>query len=242
MEDNFDSDLFINKDYVEKEFKYKDCVQKYKASASASTDFDLTGQIVWRAAEQLAEFIVENKEIFRDKVVLELGAGVGLSGLVCAQYAKQVYVTDGNDIVCELMEMNAQYAQNNNVVMEKYCWGDNSYLEKRKDVKFDIIIGADIMFWESSIEPLAITLKQAYELYPQVLVYTATRVRARHSEDRFDQRLKERNLERIVLYSEGENKFYKIYNQSNNNVQDSDLSRYVIPQQKKAELNQKQIE
>lgn len=107
MEDNFDCDLFINKEYVEKEFRYKDCVQKYKASSSASTDYDLTGQIVWRAAEQLAEFIVENNQIFKDKVVLELGAGVGLSGLVCAQYAKKVYITDGNDIVCELMDINA---------------------------------------------------------------------------------------------------------------------------------------
>lgn len=50
MEDHFDSNLFINREYVEKEFAYKDCIQKYKASASAATDFDLTGQIVWRAA------------------------------------------------------------------------------------------------------------------------------------------------------------------------------------------------
>lgn len=84
MEDHFDANLFTNREYVEKEFAYKDCIQKYKASGSAATDFDLTGQIVWRSAVQLAEFIVENKELFKDKVVLELGAGAGLSGLVCA--------------------------------------------------------------------------------------------------------------------------------------------------------------
>ncbi len=63
---------------------------------AASTDYDLTGQIIWRAAEQLAEFIIDHKEEFKDKTVIELGAGAGLTGLVCAQYAKNVYITDGN--------------------------------------------------------------------------------------------------------------------------------------------------
>ncbi|EGR27869.1 s-adenosylmethionine-dependent methyltransferase, putative [Ichthyophthirius multifiliis] len=98
MEDNFDANLFINREYVLKKFQYKDCEQEYQASVSCSTDWDLTGQIVWRAAEQLAEFIVDNKEAFKNKTCLELGAGVGLSGLVCSQYAKQVYITDATRV------------------------------------------------------------------------------------------------------------------------------------------------
>jgi predicted nicotinamide N-methyase len=62
-------------------------VQKFRSLAASSTDFDLTGQIVWGAAKTLAALIVARNEEFRLKNVLELGAGAGLSGLVASQYA-----------------------------------------------------------------------------------------------------------------------------------------------------------
>ena len=43
MEEFFDSDMFVNREYEECSFKYKDCIQPYKASKSAMTDYDLTG-------------------------------------------------------------------------------------------------------------------------------------------------------------------------------------------------------
>jgi predicted nicotinamide N-methyase len=56
-------------------------------SKSATTDFDLTGQIIWPSAIDLGRFIIDNALLFKGKNVLELGAGAGLSGIVAYQYA-----------------------------------------------------------------------------------------------------------------------------------------------------------
>lgn len=51
--------------------------------------------------------MVDNREMFEGKVVLEVGAGAGLSGIVCSRYAKKVLLTDGSDTVVELLVLNA---------------------------------------------------------------------------------------------------------------------------------------
>jgi predicted RNA methylase len=37
---------------------------------------------------------------------LELGAGAGLSGIVCSKFAKRTILTDGNQIVFDLLKRN----------------------------------------------------------------------------------------------------------------------------------------
>ena len=41
--------------------------------------------------------------------MIELGAGAGLTGIVCANFAKNVILTDNNEIVVELLEENKQF-------------------------------------------------------------------------------------------------------------------------------------
>lgn len=54
----------------------------------ACTDYDLTGQVIWPSSEALSKFIIDNKEKFQGRTVLELGAGAGLAGIVAANFAK----------------------------------------------------------------------------------------------------------------------------------------------------------
>jgi hypothetical protein len=44
---------------------------------SASTDFDLTGQLVWPGAMLMNGYLSENADILQGCSVLELGSGVG---------------------------------------------------------------------------------------------------------------------------------------------------------------------
>lgn len=52
-------------------------VEHFKA-----TDLTLVGLQVWRGALLLADYIFHKRDEFKDKRVLELGSGVGLTGLV----------------------------------------------------------------------------------------------------------------------------------------------------------------
>jgi predicted nicotinamide N-methyase len=57
---------------------------------------DTTGLAIWPASIILARWVAENREVTKDKVVVELGAGCGLPGLSAAVYggARSVYLTD----------------------------------------------------------------------------------------------------------------------------------------------------
>lgn len=54
----------------------------------------MVGMQVWRSALSMSDFIVENRHIFTgEQVVLELGSGVGLTGIVAAMYCKEIIFT-----------------------------------------------------------------------------------------------------------------------------------------------------
>ena len=63
---------------------------------------------VWEAGACLAEFLISNPALIRDKKVLELGAGVGLTGIVAAGLcqAKHLHMTDYTEACLDNMEHN----------------------------------------------------------------------------------------------------------------------------------------
>lgn len=69
------------------EFAFGAAKQKLRSSRAASTDHDLTGQVVWPVSAFLAWYLVARREDIAGKTVVELGAGAGLSGLVASQFA-----------------------------------------------------------------------------------------------------------------------------------------------------------
>ena len=68
-----------------------------------------TGLGMWKGADVLAEFLIQNRDLIQNKRVLELGAGVGLCGLVAARLgASHVIMTDGDTSVLSNMRYNIQ--------------------------------------------------------------------------------------------------------------------------------------
>lgn len=88
-------DFFICRDYETKYFSFtssisseKPVIQPLDCLVAASTDFDLTGQIVWPAARLTSYYITylgHTHELYR-KNILELGSGTGLCGLIASQF------------------------------------------------------------------------------------------------------------------------------------------------------------
>lgn len=95
---------------------------------------------LWPAARGLAQHIWEKID-FRGETVLELGAGLGLPGLVAALKGGLVTFSDYKD---ESLEIIARNAALNGIRGAAYLLADWRYFEVEQ--KFDWIIGSDVLY------------------------------------------------------------------------------------------------
>lgn len=99
--------------------------------------------------------------------VVELGAGTGLPGVVAAHFADKVVVTDGNEVVLDLLNQNVAALKDkddSNVCPASalpLVWGDRAQVQallKHTGV-VDVVVAADVVQWQAVLEPLLQTVK-----------------------------------------------------------------------------------
>lgn len=159
--------LFVDEDYKEETFSFDDTIPggvSVLCSKAASTDFDLTGQVVWPVSIFLSWFIVQRPELFRGRAVLEVGAGCGLPGLVAARVgAASVVLTDGSDVVMRLLQRQvAHHGNTGKVTAHKLEWGNEAALNdcvgacsgEGVGARPSVVIGADVVCWPACVVPL----------------------------------------------------------------------------------------
>lgn len=116
-----------------------------------STILGEVGLQVWRGALLLNDFILENRDIFANKTILEVGSGVGISSIVASIYAKKVICTDINiggilDLIKRNLELNRVFQRNrNNIeILELNFLDENYSVNLEESLKHvDIAICAD---------------------------------------------------------------------------------------------------
>eukprot|EP00897_Mesotaenium_endlicherianum_P006238 jgi/Mesen1/5642/ME000286S04854 len=125
-------------------------------------DYDLTGQLVWPGAQLMNDYLCSISSELSSTSVIELGSGVGLTGLLCATWCKKVVMTDHNDIVLKLMRQNVERCQSSapadlpcpDMRCEKLEWGDEGDLEAistNHPAGFDFVLGADICYQSANV-------------------------------------------------------------------------------------------
>lgn len=171
-----DETFFVNRDYRLTTFTFGPHVLRLLCLQSASTDYDLTGQLVWPGAVLLNNYLSLNHGILDGLSAIELGSGVGTTGILCGRFCKEVLLTDHNGEVLEILKRNIELQVSESegendarsppcerLVAEKLEWGNDDeidlILENHPD-GFDLVLGADICFQQSSIPPLFRTVKR----------------------------------------------------------------------------------
>ena len=69
------------------------------------------GHALWASAHAMSQYIVTYPQLVEEKDVLELGCGLGLTGLVAAklsQDASRVILTDGDEHIFDALEINVE--------------------------------------------------------------------------------------------------------------------------------------
>uniref|UniRef100_A0A453AY48 Methyltransferase small domain-containing protein n=1 Tax=Aegilops tauschii subsp. strangulata TaxID=200361 RepID=A0A453AY48_AEGTS len=115
-------------------------------------DYDLTGQLVWPGAVLMNTYLSEHPETVKGHSLIELGSGIGITGILCSRFCKEVVLTDHNDEVLEIIKKNIEMQScsgNADAVLtaEKLEWGNHDHLSniiEKHPVGFDLILGADI--------------------------------------------------------------------------------------------------
>ena len=95
---------------------------------------------IWPAARGMAQYIWEYMD-FNDTQVLELGAGVGLAGVVAALRGAKLTVTDYNEQALDLTQENLVLNGIEDAISFLGDWRSFA-LEKQ----FDWIIGSDVLY------------------------------------------------------------------------------------------------
>ena len=115
---------------------------------------EIVGSQVWRAAGALCRWLLtQPTDGIRDANVLELGAGIGASGLFTAGLgASQVLLTDGEDDLVPLLEKNVHRnadlvtASASTVSAAKWRFGEVPPGAVTSAAPFDWVIGSDITY------------------------------------------------------------------------------------------------
>ncbi|EPS66861.1 hypothetical protein M569_07913, partial [Genlisea aurea] len=147
-----DESFFINDGYELTRFVFGSHVLDLFCLQSASTDFDLTGQLVWPGAELLNDYLSKNSDILHGCSVIELGSGVGITGLLCSRFCREVLMTDHNEEILKILKMNIELHESPEDYLAalraaKLEWGNTKQLDdillQNRD-GFDLVLGADI--------------------------------------------------------------------------------------------------
>jgi len=113
------------------------------------------GSSLWPASFAISKYFSERNRgndsgFFKDKTVLELGAGVGLAGVCAAVLGAKVTLTDRKSVLPILRKTVAKNANNtvNHPEVLELDWGKGIQTKSGSchSSTFDFIIGADILY------------------------------------------------------------------------------------------------
>ena len=168
-------------------------VQAFVGEASES--FDDTGTVLWPAAPLLCYFLLSDagRRLVQGMSVLELGAGVGIPGLIAGRVCKTLVLTDHNDQVVERLETNVRLnrasllASCQAVSVERLDWreffapshgcaqqnpgkGDTSLCAR---TRYQVLLGADVVYSHEAVEMLVSAVDALLELTPDTVFLLA---------------------------------------------------------------------
>ena len=117
------------------------------------------GNKFWKSTYLLMDYLHEYPPKAGARV-LEIGCGWGLGGIFCAKaFNSQVTALDADEKVFPYLQLHAEL---NGVSVE--TWKCRYERVRKIDLKaFDVVIAADVCFWDSMVNPLYNLVRRAHQ-------------------------------------------------------------------------------
>lgn len=126
---------------------------------------------IWEASVVLADHLIRIG-LGKEKNILEIGAGMGVTGLFLGAFGYKITVTEYEEDALELLRMNVEHNGLDTVTVKKLDWNDPDLTET-----YDVICGSELIFNVTFMEPI-IKLFRKY-LRPEGTVFLAHDARRR---------------------------------------------------------------
>ncbi|KAL3910502.1 MAG: hypothetical protein SGARI_002095 [Bacillariaceae sp.] len=142
-------------------------IQGYKTHSDQV--WSSTGLTLWKASQYLCDYMVEHAHELQHKRILELGAGLGLNGLLAHLLAPDTMTDGDTDALVQLRKNIEVNRTTTKVSARQLLWGEEtsqSFLGSLRDAgsggedhRFEVIIASDIVYAKVVIEPLWQTIR-----------------------------------------------------------------------------------
>lgn len=103
---------------------------------------------IWEASIVLTDRLV-HMGLSKDQNILELGAGMGITGLFLGAFGYRVTITDNNRDALALIEENAAHNKIKNLKVRQLDWHNPQMAGP-----FDMICGSELIYKKSNVEPV----------------------------------------------------------------------------------------
>ncbi|XP_014916689.1 histone-arginine methyltransferase METTL23 [Poecilia latipinna] len=137
------------------------------------------GMYVWPSAVVLAQYLWFHRDQLRGRAVLELGAGVGLPGVLAARCGARVSLSDGSDRPRCLENGRRSCAANGlrDVGVLGLSWGDVTP-ELLLLPPQDVVLGSDVFYDPEDFEDVLVTFVCLLRKNPEAQFWTTYQVRS----------------------------------------------------------------
>jgi predicted nicotinamide N-methyase len=129
---------------------------------------------IWPSSVALSVFIQQNPELIKNKILLELAAGLGLPSLVAAAYAQTIYCTDMD---ADAVQIAAESAKENSIKnMHCACmnWNDIP-----AGLHADILLLSDVNYDTTAFAELLQVIQRFIKQGTTILLATPQRLMAK---------------------------------------------------------------
>ncbi len=121
--------------------------------ADAKTPFPFWAKL-WTSSIALTKFLIEQPNWIADKIVFEMGAGIGQPSFTIANKAKEVIISDHNNDAVALIQKNISHLGLRNTKALQIDWNKFESNDFDYAIQADVILLSDVNYAPDEFEPL----------------------------------------------------------------------------------------
>ncbi len=157
----------------------------------AATELPFWGKI-WEASILLAAYLVA-QPVVPGRKVLEIGTGLGVSGLFAAACGHEVTLSDHKEEILRFIRANTLLNNLDNVSIINIDW-NNPVLQQR----YDWVIGSEVVYHRPTYDALVEFLRQALKPHGTIFLAKSTSLPASGFFSRLTQHFKFKRLDKVM--------------------------------------------